>query len=86
MDGTEKTPRSAHRAVAVIALTCAAAGAAALPADAWPRWLPAWMQGAVPLAALACVLLLCWRERALRGWLLAAFFAALGIAAWHGTR
>ena len=82
----DKTQRSVRDAGAVVVLAGVAAGAAALPSDAWARWLPAWTQAAVPLAALACMLLLYWRERALRGWLLAAFFIALCIAAWFGAR
>ncbi len=86
MGSTDKLRRPVRHSAAFALLACVAAAAAALPHDAWPRWLPAWTQAAVSLAALVCMLLLAWRERALRGWLLAAFFAALCIAAWSGAR
>ena len=86
MAGTDEPRHLARHSTAFALLACVAAATAALPHDAWPRWLPAWAPAAVSLAALACMLLLAWRERALRGWLLAAFFAALCIAAWHGAR
>jgi hypothetical protein len=56
-----------------------------------PAWLPDWFGAAVALGALAGVLLLYWKDGALRMGFLASFLAAFALAAaasrwlaWHG--